>query len=298
MHEWLSGTGVALITPFNEQLEIDFDGLKKVINYVSEGGVDYLVVLGTTGESVTLSIEEKHKVLSFIFENNPRNLPVVFGLGGYDTKELVDFMPQLEKYPLKALLSVTPYYNKPNQAGLIRHYTHLADHSKLPLILYNVPSRTGCNIKSATTLELAKHPNIIAIKEASGDLVQCIEIARAKPADFQLISGDDILTLPILAVGGTGVISVVANAYPGQFGDMVRHGLKGEGSKACALLYQLSEAMQLSTEEGNPTGIKAMMSHLGICNDLVRMPLVPASHLLKDKISRVMKKINKQALDI
>lgn len=289
MHEWLSGTGVALITPFNEQLEIDFDALKKVINHVSEGGVDYLVVLGTTGESVTLSIEEKHKVLSFIFENNPRNLPVVFGLGGYDTKELVDFMPQLEKYPLKALLSVTPYYNKPNQVGLIRHYTYLADHSKLPLILYNVPSRTGCNIKSASTLELAKHPNIIAIKEASGDLVQCIEIARAKPADFQLISGDDILTLPILAIGGTGVISVVANAYPRQFGDMVKYGLKGDGAKASVLLYQLSEAMQLSTEEGNPTGVKAMMSHLGICSDLVRMPLAPASDSLKDKISRAMK---------
>ncbi|WOK09077.1 4-hydroxy-tetrahydrodipicolinate synthase [Imperialibacter roseus] len=284
MHDWLSGTGVALITPFNEQLEIDFDALKKVLDHVSEGGVDYLVVLGTTGESVTLSIAEKHKILSFVFKNNSKNLPVVFGLGGYDTKELVDFMPQLEQYPLKALLSVTPYYNKPNQAGLLQHFTYLADHSKLPIILYNVPGRTGCNIKASTTLELAKHPNIIAIKEASGDLVQCIEVARSMPEGFQLISGDDVLTVPILSIGGSGVISVIANAFPAEFSGMVRHSLAGDAAKASDVLHKLYEVIQLTTEEGNPTGIKAIVSALGIGNDRVRMPLVSASSTLKARI--------------
>ncbi|MEQ8413946.1 MAG: 4-hydroxy-tetrahydrodipicolinate synthase [Imperialibacter sp.] len=291
MHDWLSGTGVALITPFNEQLEIDFDALKKVLDHVSQGGVDYLVVLGTTGESVTLSIEEKHKILSFVFKNNSKNLPVVFGLGGYDTKELVDFMPQLEQYPLMALLSVTPYYNKPNQAGLLQHFTYLADHSKLPIILYNVPGRTGCNIKASTTLELAKHPNIIAIKEASGDLVQCIEIARSMPEGFQLISGDDVLTVPILSIGGSGVISVIANAFPAEFSGMVRHSLAGDAAKASASLHKLYEVIQLTTEEGNPTGIKAIVSELGIGNDRVRMPLVSASNALREKIKSAVRSI-------
>ncbi len=288
MHDWLGGTGVALITPFNNQLEIDFSALKRVIDHVSEGGVDYLVVLGTTGESVTLSIEEKHQILSFVFKNNPKNLPVVFGLGGYDTKELVDFMPQLEQYPLKALLSVTPYYNKPNQTGLLQHFTYLADHSKLPIILYNVPSRTGCNIKATTTLELAKHPNIIGIKEASGDLVQCIEIVRAKPNGFHLISGDDVLTIPILSIGGIGVISVIANAFPKAFSNMVRDTLTGKAKEATTALYKLSTSMQLTTEEGNPTGIKAIVSELGLCKDLVRMPLVSASDSLKEKIKQAL----------
>jgi len=291
MHDWLSGTGVALITPFNEQLEIDFEALKKVIDHVSAGGVDYLVVLGTTGESVTLSIEEKHQILSFVFSNNSKNLPVVFGLGGYDTKELVEFMPQLDQYPLKALLSVTPYYNKPNQTGLIQHYKYLADHSKLPIILYNVPGRTGCNIKAATTLELAKHPNIIAVKEASGDLVQCIEIARAMPEGFRLISGDDVLTVPILSIGGTGVISVIANAYPKQFGKMVSDAMAGNDKAASQSLYSLFDAIQLTTEEGNPTGIKGIMSALGVCKDYVRMPLVTGSDSLKAKIASAVSKL-------
>jgi len=287
MHEWLRGTGVALITPFDQQLRIDFEALKKVLEHVSKGGADYLVILGTTGESVTISIEEKHQILSFIVKNNTANLPLVFGLGGYDTHELVGFLPQLDQYPLKAILSVTPYYNRPNQTGLLKHYTYLADRSKLPLILYNVPARTGCNIKAETTLELAKHGNIIGVKEAAGDLVQCIEIARAKPKDFALISGDDILTLPILSVGGIGVISVVANAYPKEFCLMVKSALAGNTAEADLLLYKLSHAMQLSSEEGNPTGIKAMMEHLGLCKALVRMPLAEASNELKGKINNL-----------
>ncbi len=288
MHEWLRGTGVALITPFDQQLRIDFEALKKVLEHVSKGGADYLVILGTTGESVTISIEEKHQILSFIVKNNTANLPLVFGLGGYDTHELVGFLPQLDQYPLKAILSVTPYYNRPNQTGLLKHYTYLADHSKLPLILYNVPARTGCNIKAETTLELAKHGNIIGVKEAAGDLVQCIEIAREKPKEFALISGDDILTLPILSVGGIGVISVVANAYPKEFCSMVKSALAGNVSEADLLLYKLSHSMQLSSEEGNPTGIKAMMEHLGLCKALVRMPLAEASNQLKEKIARIL----------
>lgn len=288
MHEWLRGTGVALITPFDQQLRIDFEALKKVLEHVSKGGADYLVILGTTGESVTISIEEKQQILSFITKNNTANLPLVFGLGGYDTHELVGFLPQLDQYPLKAILSVTPYYNRPNQTGLLRHYTYLADRSKLPLILYNVPARTGCNIKAETTLELAKHGNIIGVKEAAGDLVQCVEIARSKPKDFALISGDDILTLPILSVGGIGVISVVANAYPKEFCLMVKSALAGNTTEAHKLLYQLSYAMQLSSEEGNPTGIKAMMEHQGLCKGLVRMPLAEASSELKEKIARIL----------
>lgn len=290
MYDWLRGTGVALVTPFDDNLRIDFTALKRVIEHVTDGSADYLVVLGTTGESVTLSVEEKHKILSFVFDNNPGKLPVVFGLGGYDTHELAEFMPQLDRYPLSALLSVTPYYNKPGQAGLLAHYTYLADRSKLPLILYNVPGRTGCNLKAATTIELAAHPNIIGVKEASGDLVQCIDIGSSKPDDFYLISGDDILTLPILSVGGTGVISVVANAFPAEFGAMVRNGLEGKSGDAAAALFSLTEAMKITTEEGNPTGIKALLEGLGICSGKVRMPLAEASPALKQRIRALLQK--------
>ena len=287
MHDWLNGTGVALITPFNEELEIDFEALGRLINHVSEGNADYLVILGTTGESVTLSTKEKHQVLAYITEHNVRNLPLVFGLGGYNTRELVEFLPELTQYPLRAILSVTPYYNRPGQAGLVQHFSQLADKSKFPVILYNVPSRTGCNIKAETTLELSNHPNIIGIKEASGDLLQCLEIAAHKPADFFLISGDDALTLPIISIGGQGVISVVANAYPAQFSSMVKSALAGSYQDAQKELFALSEAIKLTTLEGNPTGIKSIVQHLGLCRDLVRLPLVVASQSLKERIAKL-----------
>lgn len=285
MRDWLNGTGVALITPFDENLQIDFEALGRIINHVSEGGVNYLVVLGTTGESVTLSAKEKHQVLSFITEHNVRNLPLVFGLGGYNTQELVEFLPELTQYPLKAILSVTPYYNRPGQLGLEKHFLQIADKSKFPVILYNVPARTGCNINAETTLRLSKHPNIIGIKEASGDLLQCIEIAAHKPDDFFLISGDDALTLPIISVGGQGVISVVANAFPSQFSGMVQYALSGNMLKAQKELFSLSEAMKCTTLEGNPTGIKSIMQHLGICRNLVRLPLVEASESLRSRVA-------------
>lgn len=287
MHEWLYGTGVALITPFDDQLQVDYEALQRIINHVSEGGVDYLVVLGTTGESVTLSIKEKHEVLSFITQHNTKGLPVVFGLGGYNTQELLEFMPELAGYPLHAILSVTPYYNRPSQEGLVRHYSELADKSKFPVILYNVPTRTGCNIKADTTLRLAKHENIIGIKEASGDLLQCIEIACRRPEDFYLISGDDALTLPIISVGGQGVISVTANAYPAEFSSMVKSALAGKLTDAQKELYKLSEAMKCTVAEGNPTGIKALMHNLGICRNRVRLPLVEASKELQERVANI-----------
>ncbi len=285
MHDWLNGTGVALITPFDENFQIDFEALGRTINHVSEGGVNYLVVLGTTGESVTLSVEEKHKVLTFITEHNVRNLPLMFGLGGYNTQELIEFLPELTQYPLKAILSVTPYYNRPGQQGLVKHFSQIADKSKFPVVLYNVPARTGCNIKADTTLELAKHGNIIGIKEASGDLLQCIDIAAQKPDNFFLISGDDALTLPIISVGGQGVISVTANAYPAQFTSMVQSALSGNFPKAQNELFALAEAMKCTTLEGNPTGIKAIMQHLGICRSVVRLPLVEATEALTKRVA-------------
>jgi len=284
------GTGVALITPFNAQKEIDFQALKRLLEhtYSNGEGVDYWVVMGTTGESVTLRPDEKKQALQFIKENNPSNLPIVYGIGGNDTEALLQQFKSTDLEDVEAILSVSPAYNKPSQAGIYAHYQAIADASPLPVILYNVPGRTASNISAETTLRLAEHPNIIATKEASGNLEQCLKISQYKPDDFLLISGDDMLTLPIMALGGHGVISVMANAFPVIFNRMVQSALQGDFAEARNYLFQLSDINPLMYEESNPVGVKQALAFLEVCLPEVRLPLLKASELLQEKIKNLM----------
>ncbi len=276
------GTGVALITPFHEDLSIDFDGLKRVIDYVIEGGVDYLVVQGTTGETATLSKEEKRKVLQAAIEYGAGRVPIVYGLGGNNTQGLIEEINATNFTGVDAILSVSPYYNKPSQTGIKTHYQALANACPVPVIIYNVPGRTMSNISVETTLELADHPNIIGIKEASGDLSQCMRIAAKMPDDFLLISGDDILTPSMRVIGAHGVISVLANAYPEIFRDICH----GELESAKKAVFKLLDINPMIYEESNPVGLKFLMKELGICGDAVRLPLVKASDILKESIKK------------
>ncbi|EKB50641.1 4-hydroxy-tetrahydrodipicolinate synthase [Cecembia lonarensis] len=277
-----NGTGVALITPFHDDFSIDFEGLKKVIDHVIAGGADYLVVQGTTGETATLTKEEKREVLKAVLKYNAEKLPIVYGLGGNNTQGLIDEIQATDFSGIDAILSVSPYYNKPSQAGIISHYRALADACPVPVILYNVPGRTMSNISFETTLELSKHPNIIGIKEASGDLSQCMRIAAKMPEDFLLISGDDILTPSMRVIGGHGVISVLANAYPDIFRDICHADL--ETAKKAA--FKLLDINPMMYEESNPVGLKYLMKELGICGDAVRLPLVKGSDGLKERIRK------------
>lgn len=282
----LKGTGVALATPMHSDGRIDFTGLDNLVNYVIDGGVNYLVVLGTTGESATLNADEKNAVLEAVKESNNGRLPIVLGIGGNNTTEVEKQLKSLDTSGLTAILSVSPYYNKPTQEGIYRHYKRLAECSPLPIILYNVPGRTGSNISSATTLKLANEfDNIVAVKEASGDMEQIMEIIRDKPSHFEVISGDDALTLPILAVGGYGVISVVGQAFPNTFSEMVSYGLSRKMKKANEKHYQLLHATQLLFAEGNPGGLKSALKIRGICKEHVRLPLYKVSKSLENKIA-------------
>lgn len=288
VHEKFIGTGVALVTPFKEDHKIDFDALKKVLNHTSEGGVNYWVVMGTTGESATLTTEEKVAVLEFVLQNNPSNLPIVYGIGGNNTHNIIENIEHTPLDGVDAILSVSPYYNKPSQEGIYQHYVTLADASPKPIILYNVPGRTASNISAHTTLRLAQHDNIIGVKEASGDLMQCIEIAKNKPEDFLLISGDDMLTVPMMSVGGQGVISVLANAFPSIFSEMVNDALAGNYRKASQNLYQLTNINPLMYTESNPVGVKQAMALQGVCGNAVRLPLLAASANLQAQIAEMM----------
>lgn len=279
----LHGTGVALITPFNDNSSIDFPGLEKLIEHVIHGGVDYLVVAGTTAESATLSKTEKKEVLDACIKYNAGRLPIVYGLGGNNTQAILDEIEETDFSQIDAVLSVSPYYNKPTQAGIIAHYSLIADHSPVPVILYNVPGRTMSNVSFQTTIQLAQHPNIIGMKEASGDLSQCMRIAARMPEDFLLISGDDILTPSMRVIGGQGVISVLANAYPEIF-KTICHGNLDESKKAA---FRLLDINPLMYEESNPVGLKFLMKELGICGDTVRLPLLPASESLKERIKNL-----------
>lgn len=274
------GTGVALITPFSEDGSIDFAGLQNVINHVIDGGVDYLVVCGTTGESATLSKSEKKQVLKAALEFNAGRIPVVYGIGGNNTAGVLEEIGETDFNGIDAILSVSPYYNKPTQAGIIAHYTAIADACPVPVILYNVPGRTMSNVTFQTTILLANHPNIIGMKEASGDLSQCMRIAARMPKDFLLISGDDILTPSMRVIGGQGVISVLANAYPSLF-KTICHGNLEDAKEAAFKLLDINPMMY---EEANPVGLKFLMSHLGICGETVRLPLVKATESLKERI--------------
>lgn len=284
----LYGTGVALVTPFDSTGAIDYKSLKKLLTHTAKG-VDYYVVMGTTGESVTVSSAEKQEVLNFVRKNNTAKLPIVYGIGGNNTQAVLDTIRSTDLKGVDAILSVSPYYNKPSQEGIYQHFKTIADASPLPIILYNVPGRTASNLTAETTLRLTAHKNIIGIKEASGNLEQCMRIAKSMPKDFLLISGDDLLTVPLYAMGGKGVISVLANALPIPFKKMKEFAFAGNFTKASLHQFSLLEINGPMYEESNPVGIKQLLSELGICGNHVRLPLIPASEGLKKKISQAMR---------
>ena len=285
----LYGTGVALVTPFTERLEVDFKGLRKLLNHTSKG-VDYFVVMGTTGEAATLSAEEKKSILDFVRSNNEKKLPLVYGIGGNNTQQVLDSIAATDFTGIDALLSVSPYYNKPSQEGIFRHFKAIGNACPVPVVIYNVPGRTGSNITSETTLRLAEHANIIGIKEASGNLEQCMRIARDKPKDFLLISGDDMMTLPLYALGAKGVISVLANAYPVIFRKMKEFAFDGNFAKSSQEAFKLLDINPLMYEESNPVGLKVVLEHMKICSAYVRLPLAEASDSLRSKISAMTQK--------
>jgi 4-hydroxy-tetrahydrodipicolinate synthase len=281
----LKGAGVALITPFNQSGEVDYPSLRRLLEFVTKEGTDYLVVQGTTSEVPTLSNEEKRKVLDFILEFNKGKLPIILGLAGYDTAALIHTIKSTNLDGVDAILSVTPYYNRPQQSGLYAHYMAVADASPIPVILYNVPSRTGVNLSAATTLRLANdHPNIIAIKEASGNLSQIMEIIGNKPEGFSVISGDDLLTLPIMSLGAVGVISVAGNACPGFMALLVKECLREDFAAAAKIHYQLMDFVNSLFLDGSPAGIKAALNIMGFCENVLRLPLVPVREEVYDTI--------------
>ncbi|MEO8794075.1 MAG: 4-hydroxy-tetrahydrodipicolinate synthase [Daejeonella sp.] len=281
------GTGVALVTPFNADHSVDYKGLKNLIDHIINGGVEYLVSLGTTGETATLTKEEKQKVWDCTIEHNNGRVPLIAGIGSNNTAELQDTLKNFKPEGFDAVLSVSPYYNKPTQEGIYQHYKMVAENSPLPVILYNVPGRTGSNMTADTTLRLAHDfENIIAVKEASGNFDQFNQIAKDKPEGFLFISGDDPITLPLISMGAAGVISVVGNALPGMFSTMVRMCLDGKFIEAQPLHFSMLEITNLFFAEGNPAGVKAALKLLEICGDEVRLPLVNISDATYGKIKR------------
>lgn len=285
MNNPFTGSGVALVTPFNEDLTIDFDALRKLVRFQIDNGTDFLVVQGTTGESPVLSKEEKLEVLKCVQEENNGKLKIVFGVGGNNTIEVGKFLSSLPS-GIDGILSVSPYYNKPTQSGIIEHYKYLANCTDLPIILYNVPGRTGSNVLPDTTLELAKIDNIVAMKEASGSMEQIMEIVMKAPAGFGVLSGDDAITMPLITTGVVGVISVVANAFPKKFSDMVHDAMNGNVVAARKNHYDLFSVTKMLFEEGNPGGVKVALAKQGIMKPFMRMPLYPVSEGLKNRIEQ------------
>ncbi|WP_316743544.1 4-hydroxy-tetrahydrodipicolinate synthase [Pedobacter antarcticus] len=287
------GTGVALVTPFNADGSVDYTGLKNLINYQIEGQVEYLVSLGTTGESATLNKEEKKKIWAYTAEINNGRLPLIAGIGGNDTASVVDAIKNFDTAGYDAILSASPYYNKPSQEGIYQHYKAISEASPLPVLLYNVPGRTASNMSAETTCRLAADfKNIIGIKEASGNFDQFNQIMRDKPVDFLLISGDDPITLPMIALGASGLISVVGNALPAAVSQLVRLCLQGDFNSALPLHLRLIELTRLAFAEGNPAGIKAALKHFNVCGDYVRLPLVSATAGLNEQIIAELNKIS------
>lgn len=281
----LRGTGVAIITPFKSTMEVDIDALSRVIDFVIDNQAEYIVTMGTTGETATIDTEEKFDIIHYTYEKVNGRVPVVVGVGGNNTREV---MENLQSYPLEkaaAVLSASPYYNKPSQEGIFQHYKNLADASPKPVILYNVPGRTGSNMAVATTLRLAHEvKNIAGIKEASGNMVQCMHILRDRPQDFLVVSGDDHITLPLIACGMDGVISVAANCFPKDFSDMVRYSLQGDFASARPLHYKCLEGNDLLFAENNPAGAKAFLAEMGLIENVLRLPLVPLSNSIHEKV--------------
>jgi 4-hydroxy-tetrahydrodipicolinate synthase len=286
----LQGTGVALVTPFKINSDVDYEALGKLIDFDIDNGVEYLITLGTTGETPTLTKQEKLDIVNYTYQKVNGRVPVVVGIGGNSTKEVID---NLTSYPLDkavAVLSASPYYNKPSQEGIYQHYKALAAASPKPIILYNVPGRTGSNMTAETTLRLAKEKNIEGMKEASGNMVQCMHILRNRPDDFLVVSGDDHVAMPLIACGMDGVISVAANCFPKDFSEMIRQSLKGNFVVARPLHYKCLEGCDLLFAENNPAGVKAFLYELGIIENIVRLPVVPLSDAIHQMIKAYLKK--------
>ncbi len=290
LREQFRGTGIALVTPFLEDGSIDWESFSKLINFWIDNKVEYLVVLGTTGESATIHGEEKQKVFSFVYAENKGRLPLVAGIGGNDTREVIKQFKELNLEGYSAILSVSPYYNKPNQEGLFQHYKALNDATPLPIIMYNVPGRTGMNVSADTTLRIAREcSNIFATKEASGNFDQINQVIKYKPADFMVISGDDPITLQMIACGAEGLISVVANAYPKEYAEMVRLCMNGKFAEADDIHFKYIDIIHSMFAEGSPSGVKAYLSEMGLCKNVFRLPVWPVSEKHHQKIRELMK---------
>jgi len=288
----LIGTGVALVTPFKNDFSVDTQALTRIVNFQIEGGIDYLVVLGTTAESATLNEEEKNLVIETVIKANKNRLPLVLGVGGNNTYKVVEELKTRDLSPFVAVLSVSPYYNKPTQEGIYQHFKAIAEASPVPVILYNVPGRTASNMAPATVFRLAHDfKNIVAIKEAAGDIVQAMKLIQNKPNDFLVISGDDMITLPMVLAGGAGVISVIGEGFPKEFSTMVRFGLERNVEEAYQLHYLVADAIDLIFEQGNPAGIKEVFKTFGLCENTVRLPLVNVNEDLANRIRQIVKKV-------
>ena len=280
-----------MITPFTADHSVDIDALTSIVNHVIDNGADFLVILGTTSEAPTLTPEEKKLVISTILKANNGRLPALLGMGGNNTQAVIDAIKAQDFTGIQGILSVVPFYNKPNQGGMKAHFEAIADTSPVPVVVYNVPGRVGVNLQAATCVKLAKHPNIIAVKEASGNLQQIMEILRDKPADFDVLSGDDGITQPLMALGATGVISVAANAYTSQFSRMMKAQKEGKTDEALRLHYAMLRMNQLIFADGNPAGIKCLMSHMGLCQNVLRLPLVSANEKVESDIIEEWKEL-------
>ncbi|MBR5843074.1 MAG: 4-hydroxy-tetrahydrodipicolinate synthase [Bacteroidaceae bacterium] len=288
----LSGMGVALITPFKEDESIDFDALARLLEYQIQNGTDYLVVLGTTGETPSLTEAEKRQIQRFVVERTRGRIPLVLGVGSNNTRTVVDHLLNEDLSGFDAILSVVPYYNKPSQEGIYQHYATIAKASPLPIILYNVPGRTGVNMTAETTLRLARDfNNIIAIKEASGNISQMDDIIKNKPHDFMVISGDDGVTFPLITLGAVGVISVIGNAFPKEFSRMVRLALNGNYNQALTIHHRFTELFSLLFVDGNPAGVKCLLNLMGMIENKLRLPLVPTRITTYEKIQDVLEKL-------
>ncbi|MDE5887513.1 MAG: 4-hydroxy-tetrahydrodipicolinate synthase [Muribaculaceae bacterium] len=288
----LKGLGVALVTPFKSDKTVDFEGLRSMVEYVITGGADYIVVLGTTGETPTLFPEEKKEIKQEIIKVNSKRVPLVLGVGGNNTQAVVNELKTSDFTGFDAILSVVPYYNKPSQEGIYHHYKAISEASPLPVILYNVPGRTGVNMSAATTLSLARDcHNIIGVKEASGNFAQIEEIIKNKPENFEVISGDDSITYPLMTLGAVGVISVIGNAFPMQFGKMVRLCLEGNFQEALPIHWEFNELFNLLFVDGNPAGVKCTLNALGLIENELRLPLVPTRLSTNKKIHNLLKSL-------
>lgn len=288
------GTGIALITPFKKDYSVDLEALQRIVNHVIDGGADFLVALGTTSEAPTLTAEEKKQVVDTILTTNNWRIPVLLGMGGNNTQAVIETVKAQDFSDIQGILSVVPYYNKPNQRGIKAHFEAIADASPVPVVVYNVPGRVGVNLQAATCVELAQHPNIVAVKEASGNLQQIMEILRDKPAGFDVLSGDDGITQPLMALGATGVISVAANAYIKPFSRMMKAMREGRTDEALQLHYAMLRMNQLIFADGNPAGIKCLMSQMGLCQNVLRLPLVPVNDNVEADITNEWKRLKER----